>query len=160
MSMVYTYRDGHKLQKLIKFISLVVFCLHEALPVQISTSTYWFDICFLVIEEFCIGVASIASNRLPQKYSTSLPGHTMIPAVPLHITSLTDFSQAPAMLHSVVMCQPAATPTAQLERYKHRQPCHMDDRGRGAPQLPQKEGSKKWIHSIPVLSIPGILYCY
>lgn len=139
------HRDffSHKLQKLTEFTSLVVFYLLEALPVQIGTCTYRFDACFLAREEFCTGAASITSNRLAQKYSTSLPGHTMIPAVPLQITSLTDLSQAPAMSQSVVMCQPAATPTAQLERYKHRQPCHMDDRGRGGTTASPERGQQK-----------------
>lgn len=63
---------------------------------------------------------------------------TMTPAVTSQIPSITDPSPAPAMSRSTVTCEPAATPAAQLERSKHRQPCHRDDGDRGHHSFPTK----------------------
>lgn len=111
------------------------------------------------MEELQSGVASASSNRLPEKHPNLKSGHTKFDSAFTNSMLNRPFAKTCC----TTACSPV--PVSCSSHFRARKisadgPVTWMIVDREALQLPQIKGSKNWINSTPLLSIPSILQAY
>lgn len=113
----------------------------------------------MAVEELQTGVASASSNRLPEKHSNFEPGHAEFDST--FTNSILNSPFAKTCCTTACSPEPASCSSHfRAGKISANGLVRWMIKDREALQLPQIKGSKNWINSTPLLSIPSILQAY